>query len=353
MGAVLKPDSAVTNRHSLVVPLDGWWERKDRSILASAFAGLLGVGVLYFNLQAILLYIMIGIAHLVNAATGTEQNHDMFSILKSILIPVRVSIVVAQFAFILAPTVWIVRRWHSSGVRSYLRLRPAGILEIILPIVATLAMIPLNLYVINLFMDLLGLPEMFRGLNDMLIASSSLPEFLFMVFVIGVTPAICEEVFFRGLVQRTFERLIGWKSVLLTGLLFGLYHMQPLGLFTLSLMGVVLGFYFYSSRSLLPGMVAHFTNNAVIVYLSYAKPVIGGVSLGTTSGIPTGWMPASIVLASASLLLFYVHTRSKRTEEMLERRAETESLPDNGTADMPAQDQDPISDANMDSDVGE
>jgi uncharacterized protein len=303
------------------IVLDGWWERDGRSLAAAAVTGMLVIGALYFNGQALLAWFTIMIAAGAHEALGGASKPFM-TLLDSVMVFLRFIIMLTQFGLMLAPALILVRRGHTAQVRAYVRLRRVSVLEALLPAVVALALLPVNLFLMNALMDALRMPEMFRELNDEFLSADSVPGFLFLLLVIGVTPAICEEVFFRGYVQRTFERLMGWKSIVLVGIIFGLYHMQPLGLFTLSLLGVLFGYYYYRSRSLIPGMIAHLTNNAVVVYLYYAKPTLGGVSLGTISQIPAGWLPGSLAVAISSIALFHSITRATGREEVLERPPE-------------------------------
>ena len=342
-----------TPRTHSTIHLEGWWERNDRSIAAAAVTGLLAIGALYFNGQTILAYLMFLIIRAVSALTNDDRSADVFFMIRQFAGGFWILIVVTQFALMLLPTLALVRRGHTRQIREYLRFTAVGPLEIVLPALAAITLIPVNLFITNMFLDLLHMPEVFRELNDILLTAHSLPALIALLAVIGITPAICEEVFFRGYVQRTLERVMGWKSVVLTGVLFGLFHLQPIGLFTLSILGILFGFYFYGSRSLVPGMVAHFTNNAIVVYLYYAKPVIGGVSLGTTSQIPVGWMPASIAFSAACIAMFHVHTRARRRLEILEPPADPDAtvVPDADAASNDAQVE--SSEENVVRDVGE
>ena len=90
------------------------------------------------------------------------------------------------------------------------------------------------------------------------------------MFIVAVVPAICEEIFFRGFVQKSFEQKIKpvWAA-LLTATFFGLYHFNPYGLIALIALGFYFGFAAYTSNSILVPMTLHFANNlfAVAAYL--------------------------------------------------------------------------------------
>lgn len=88
------------------------------------------------------------------------------------------------------------------------------------------------------------------------------------ILLIGGSAGICEEVMFRGVIQRSLERLSAFWSILITGFLFGLFHMDFQKLLGTFLLGVLIGFIVYRTNSLFAGMFAHFTNNSLAVIIS-------------------------------------------------------------------------------------
>lgn len=295
--------------------LDGSWEKKGRSPNAAAVVGLLWIGVLYFNGQSILFWIGYLITKLLIAepeVTGSFAER-MAAMARHLNPSLRISLLISQYLFMLLPTWWLVSQWHSRQVRDYIRLQSCSVREIILAVLATLAIIPTGVYIGNEFIRWFQVPEVFNKFFQVLFTAHSLPEFLWLVLLIAITPAICEEIFFRGYVQRTFERTLRAKSVWLVGIIFGLYHMQPLSLITLSLLGIIFGFFYYRSQSLLPSMAGHFTNNFLAILLYYREIKIGEVSLSTAEQIPLTWV--LITLPVGIVLLFWYHqlTRIRNT----------------------------------------
>lgn len=110
-----------------------------------------------------------------------------------------------------------------------------------------------------------------------LLVSNSFFESSFIVFVVAVIPAICEETFFRGYVQKCFEYKFKpiW-SAFITAIFFGLYHFNPYGLLPLIALGFYFGFAAYKSNSIFVPMILHFLNNffAVIAFLVLDDPDI-------------------------------------------------------------------------------
>jgi membrane protease YdiL (CAAX protease family) len=84
------------------------------------------------------------------------------------------------------------------------------------------------------------------------------------VLVVALAPAVCEELFFRGFLQRSLLRYMpAHAAVWLTGFIFSLIHFQVYGFFARWFLGVALGYLAVWSRSLWPSVVAHFVINAL------------------------------------------------------------------------------------------
>ena len=296
--------------------LDGTWERAHRSPQAAAVLGMLGIGVLYFNGQSILISLAMVISNifgkLANPPAGFFERLAYYA--AATKHPLRLSIVISQYTLILLPAVWLVRRWHASDYRRYIRLKSGSAIEIVLAIAGTVFLFPINLSVANFLERAIHVPDFLIKINRTLFTASSPGEFLWLVFVIAFTPAVCEEVLFRGYVQRTLERAIGWKSILVTGVIFGLFHMQPLGLLSLSLMGILFGYFYYRTQSLTSSMAAHCVNNLLAILILYLQFSGGDRAGGERPGFPL----VIVVIAGAVevFILFVFHRvtgRASRT----------------------------------------
>lgn len=95
-------------------------------------------------------------------------------------------------------------------------------------------------------------------------------SFLVGLLVFAVTPAICEEMFFRGYVFSALENKLKISTaIILNGALFGVFHMSLAKFFTTGFLGGVMAYLGYKSRSILPGMIMHFCNNALACIVMY------------------------------------------------------------------------------------
>ena len=290
--------------------LDGSWERSGRSLNTAAILALIGVGALYFNVQSILGALVVMVASALKsgqavAGTGFDRIVEQVRLLAQ---PIRIVITVTQYVFMLLPALWIVKRWHSSTIRRYVRLDRVPILQTVVAVLITLAFLPADNFIADQFVRQLHVPSKLMAINAELFTSRSPGEFIWLIIVVCITPALCEETFFRGVVQRTFERTIGWKSVILVGVLFGFFHMNPLGLITLAILGMLLGYFYYRSRSLVPSMAAHFTNNFIAILVLYKNPG------GDSGEFPLWVVGGTLAIGIALLLLFDRMTRDIGTQ---------------------------------------
>jgi membrane protease YdiL (CAAX protease family) len=97
------------------------------------------------------------------------------------------------------------------------------------------------------------------------------------VFIIAFLPALCEELFFRGVLQRIIINICKnpLAGIIVTAILFSAAHMQFQGFLPRMFLGMVLGALFWYSGSLWTSILAHFVNNAVqVVAVSYAPEYI-------------------------------------------------------------------------------
>lgn len=87
-----------------------------------------------------------------------------------------------------------------------------------------------------------------------------------LLIAIAVVPAVCEEILVRGVVARSLRQRLGMVSAIaLSGLLFGLMHMSLARLLPTAALGMVLAYVTLASGSVVPAMVAHGLNNAIVL----------------------------------------------------------------------------------------
>ncbi len=112
--------------------------------------------------------------------------------------------------------------------------------------------------------------ELAKALTLDLLKTDSFFLFLTNIIVIAIAPAFCEEMLFRGALQKTLqERMAPWLAIVITSILFSAMHLQFYGFIPRFLLSVFLGLLFYISGSMKLNMFAHCFNNAVAVIVYY------------------------------------------------------------------------------------
>ncbi len=124
------------------------------------------------------------------------------------------------------------------------------------------------------------------------------------ILVIALVPAVCEELFFRGLLQPLAVKRFGpWLGVLVVAVGFSLFHLQAYGFFSRMLLGLLLGLTVVFTGSLWMSILAHLANNLAAVVLG-TLAVQGKISEAwldsrAVNGWP--WVLGSLVLTAALL----------------------------------------------------
>ncbi|MBO5661935.1 MAG: CPBP family intramembrane metalloprotease [Tidjanibacter sp.] len=118
-----------------------------------------------------------------------------------------------------------------------------------------------------------------------------------------VAAPILEEVLFRGVIfESCRERLGKGGAVLLSALLFGLIHGIPVQIVNAFVVGLILGYIYLRTRSLMSVIVLHAINNG-LAYISMAFFDDGGnVTLGEL--ISVRWLYWVVYGLSAAIFLF-------------------------------------------------
>ena len=87
-------------------------------------------------------------------------------------------------------------------------------------------------------------------------------HYLLTIVAIAVTPAICEEVVFRGYIQSQHRDRPIRKAALLNGLFFAIIHLNLQQFAYAFVMGVIFAYMVHYTRSIWAGILPHFIINA-------------------------------------------------------------------------------------------
>jgi len=153
-----------------------------------------------------------------------------------------------------------------------------------LTLLVVLAFMPFNSLIIEWNAGM-KLPEMLGGverwmrnqedqlarLTSFMTAFDTPVQLVVAMLVIGILPAIGEEVLFRGVLQRKLtEHWVNPQlAIWVAAALFSAIHVQFYGFLPRLLLGALFGYLYYWSGSLLIAIFAHFVNNGIMVLMLY------------------------------------------------------------------------------------
>lgn len=192
--------------------------------------------------------------------------------------------IISQIGFFIVP-VLVYSRLVEGNATDYLLLRkkPKTI-----TILITVSLFILSIPAINFLLEMnqhIQFPEYLKefekwintnekAAEDLTISflrTSTIQGFLVNLLMLAVLPAIGEELLFRGCMTRLFFEWSRNKhiAILITSLLFTAAHMQFMGFVPRLVLGFMLGYLFVWSGNLWLPIIAHFTNNVIVVIAAF------------------------------------------------------------------------------------
>ena len=194
--------------------------------------------------------------HLVNLLGGTETT-DGADLMESGKILAITAVISSLATFIL----FISTKWAPvSG--NYLKMRPWGVFTWS-ALIALGSILPMQFLAekINLTMPE-GTEEMFK----------SIMKVSWGYVALGIMVPVAEEIVFRGAIQRVLQNALGernrWIAIVVSALIFGIIHFNLAQGLHAFLVGLLLGWLYSKTGSILPGFVFHWVNNTV-AYLMF------------------------------------------------------------------------------------
>ncbi len=145
------------------------------------------------------------------------------------------------------------------------------------------------------------------------------------ILVIGLLPAVGEELVFRGMLQREVWRSTNniHLSIWVSAIIFSAIHMQFFGFFPRMLLGALFGYLYYWSDNLLIPMFAHFFNNSFAVIMLYLfRHDLTKLDVEDTTAAPWPIVLTAMLVVGVLLFLVWKHYQDNPPEQ-----TDSEALP--------------------------
>lgn len=135
---------------------------------------------------------------------------------------------------------------------------------------------------------------------------------------VAILVPIAEEMVFRGAILRRLLDLTGnekrWIAIVTSAALFGLVHGNMLQGLNAFAMGLMLGWMYVRTRSIVPGVVMHFTNNSLSYIMERMYPGTDDMTLREFYGgdMTRVWLSVVFSLMIFGAALYQLNMRLKK-----------------------------------------
>ena len=201
-------------------------------------------------------------------------------------------LIVIQSVFsLIVMVIFLWRRWATVS-RTYLRTWPVGVLFWV-TLAALGTVIPSEA-----FLELVPLPDWSGDSLEGLLGSR------WGYLAVCIFAPLVEELVFRGAILRALLKTAQshWVAITVSAVLFSAVHLNPIQMPHAFCVGLILGWMYYRTSSLIPGIMMHWVNNTVAYVTCNLYPQT--VDSGVTDLL--GGSTAKVALAVVfSLMLFF------------------------------------------------
>ncbi|MBN4069817.1 MAG: CPBP family intramembrane metalloprotease domain-containing protein [Alkaliphilus sp.] len=175
-------------------------------------------------------------------------------------------LLITQIFIILIPP-FLYLALKKVNIKRTMRLNKLSIKHGLLIVVITFLMYPvavtanaLGMLILSLFGNLsipqLPMPTEFMG-------------YVKAMAVISLAAGICEEIFFRGFILTGYEKLGKRNAIIISAILFGIFHLNIYNLLGPIVLGLVFGYFVVLTNSIYAGIIGHIVNNGIAVTLGF------------------------------------------------------------------------------------
>jgi len=99
----------------------------------------------------------------------------------------------------------------------------------------------------------------------------SMLDLFYALLAVAIVPAIVEELYFRGALQKTLTDWTGkpWVAIIVTAIFFSTIHFSYFGFLSRMALGILLGFIFEFTKTIWLPILLHFINNGIAIVALY------------------------------------------------------------------------------------
>lgn len=150
--------------------------------------------------------------------------------------------------------------------------------------------------------------ELLEGLEEF-VRADSFGRLAWLLLLIAVTPAFCEEIVFRGVLLGATKSMTPWRMIVLNGVVFGAFHLSfetVIRFLPTATLGMVIAFAVWRTGSIWVGALMHLLNNGTIVLLA-SSPALAALFSDPEAPPPLWLIPGGAVLFALAVRILLRH----------------------------------------------
>ena len=192
-----------------------------------------------------------------------QPNADAETTLNSLVIPLTL---LCNALFLLGTAMFYNRKGSYISFVDRVRVRPFN--SAIVPFIICLGVA--GMFTVNIIIGIIPFPESWQEMlsdnSDMITQSSMLMQ----VICVGLISPVAEEVIFRGLMLTTLKKAMNpWVAIVLSSLVFGIVHGNPIGIIYATGMGILMGWIYHRTGSIVACSLFHMIYNLTSLFAVY------------------------------------------------------------------------------------
>ncbi|ASW43274.1 abortive infection protein [Clostridium isatidis] len=219
----------------------------------------------YLLLVLVIQVVVSGIAGMVigfiYAATSLSSGSEVDILGIENYIGSSMSIIFILNNIITAVTILIIYRVRKKNIKEELQFIKSNNLNMIIAIILGLSIWLFDSGVLSIIQEAGLLAEHFATMEETLSPITQGNMFIVIISV-GIIGPFVEELIFRGLIYKTLIKKFSvlW-TIIIQAILFGLFHFNLIQSAYATLMGILLGYAVYKTKSIWPAVLMHIVNN--------------------------------------------------------------------------------------------
>jgi sodium transport system permease protein len=231
---------------------------------------------------------------------------------------VYTGLIITLYLLIALPVI-VILKYVKVNLKTALNLKRFTPLAAVGVILASFSWVFINIQLGLWQNEVLPMPPDLTEAFGKIFKATNVP-LLVLIFVMVVSPSICEELLFRGAITSGLRNLFSPKvTIIIVGILFGLFHLSIYRFALTGLTGIILTYYVVRSGSIYLAMIGHFINNFVaILFEKEIMPssfiqYLEGINI-EENGFPLHIMAASIVAFIIGIVIFEKSLTKPKTD---------------------------------------